>query len=277
MRIQSLSRAALALALVASANAQTTTWCIEATGAEEVPPVATPAVAQGIFTLDHATNTLTWAVTHQNTNGNLNVSHIHGPAGIGVNGGVQISLGFGANPTGSAVLNANQVNWLQTGQLYMNLHTQGHPSGELRGQIDDTCEDVLCAGDANSAHADGARLMSNTTYLSYMPSNNSLTFHASQVPANQFGMLVIGSGTTQVNPPGSSGTLCIAGAPLGRFNGDIQHSGSTGTFNFTPNILSLPNPPGGAINSGDTWNFQAWYRDVGGTSNFTDAKAIHFL
>jgi hypothetical protein len=35
-----------------------------------------------------------------------------------------------------------------------------------------------------------------------------------------------------------------------------------------------------AVNVGDTWNFQAWYRDSdgmgGATSNFTDGLSIDF-
>jgi hypothetical protein len=31
-----------------------------------------------------------------------------------------------------------------------------------------------------------------------------------------------------------------------------------------------------AVLPGDTWNFQAWYRDVGGTNNSTDGVEITF-
>jgi hypothetical protein len=31
------------------------------------------------------------------------------------------------------------------------------------------------------------------------------------------------------------------------------------------------------VQPGQTWNFQAWYRDLGGTNNFTDALSIMFL
>jgi hypothetical protein len=37
-------------------------------------------------------------------------------------------------------------------------------------------------------------------------------------------------------------------------------------------------PGNGPILQGETWNFQAWYRDVSPTqtSNFTDAVAVRF-
>jgi hypothetical protein len=38
----------------------------------------------------------------------------------------------------------------------------------------------------------------------------------------------------------------------------------------------LPTPPGGVIVSGATWNFQLWYRDVGGASNFSDGISVTF-
>ena len=33
---------------------------------------------------------------------------------------------------------------------------------------------------------------------------------------------------------------------------------------------------GAGPSPGDTLNFQAWYRDVGGTNNFTDAVSVLF-
>ena len=31
-----------------------------------------------------------------------------------------------------------------------------------------------------------------------------------------------------------------------------------------------------AVQPGETWQFQAWFRDVGGTSNLTDGVAVSF-
>ncbi len=31
-----------------------------------------------------------------------------------------------------------------------------------------------------------------------------------------------------------------------------------------------------AVLPGETWNFQCWYRDAGGTNNFTDVVSVLF-
>ena len=44
-------------------------------------------------------------------------------------------------------------------------------------------------------------------------------------------------------------------------------------------LSAMPMNPPTAVQPGETWNFQAWYRDqVGGqpTSNFTDAVRIQY-
>ena len=263
-----------ALALTASAQAQQKTWCIELTGAEEVPPVSTSATATAMFTLDEATGALSWNITHQGVTGNHTATHLHGPAGVGSNGGIQVNLGTGNPVVGTAFLTASQVNMLNTDMLYVNLHTSGFPPGELRGQVDDVVVTTLCTSLANSFDSSGARL---TTEGDFVTANNAFELTGTGVPPGKFGMLVIGQGSTQVTPPGSSGLLCLAGAPIGRFNTQIKIADASGVLGpFTPDILNLPNPPGGSVIAGESWNLQSWFRDAGNTSNFTDALTVTF-
>ena len=77
-----------------------------------------------------------------------------------------------------------------------------------------------------------------------------------------------------VGPGGSSGNLCLAGS-IGRHNqpGLVQPGP---TFSITLDLTMLPQPAAFfAVLPGDTWNFQAWYRDTG-TSNFSDGIEIQF-
>ena len=68
---------------------------------------------------------------------------------------------------------------------------------------------------------------------------------------------------------------------MGRYNrpGQIISSGPTGSILFPIDLTAIPTPTGlvPAL-SGETWNFQAWYRDVNptATSNFTDAVSVTF-
>ena len=65
------------------------------------------------------------------------MAHFHGPAAPGANAGV--ALGWGNNPTspfhGSATLTQQQMQQLQSGQWYANVHTAQNPGGEIRGQM----------------------------------------------------------------------------------------------------------------------------------------------
>ena len=105
--------------------------------------------------------------------------------------------------------------------------------------------------------------------------DNDVTLTASQLPAGQFGYF-IGSMTQGLfNPPASSGFICLGGT-IGRFN-QPNLIGQGPTFSIQIDTTAIPVFPPVAINPGETWNFQAWYRDAAGTNNFTDAVAIGFL
>ena len=82
-------------------------------------------------------------------------------------------------------------------------------------------------------------------------------------------------------PGGSMGNLCLAGS-IGRYvgPGQIQQADATGNISLALDLTQVPQPTGFvSVGIGDTWNFQAWYRDaVGGsaTSNFTDGLSVTF-
>ncbi|MFT7676072.1 MAG: choice-of-anchor B domain-containing protein [Planctomycetota bacterium] len=106
--------------------------------------------------------------------------------------------------------------------------------------------------------------------------NNNLTVRAYQLPVNQFGIFI--TSMTQANIPmagGSIGTLCVGGN-IGRFG--AQQITSPGEMSLTLNLGNLPLNPNQAAMPGDTFHFQAWYRDLNPTagSNFTDGISILF-
>ncbi len=83
------------------------------------------------------------------------------------------------------------------------------------------------------------------------------------------------------NPGGSDGPLCLGGM-IGRYvgPGQVQSTGPNGLFQLDLNLGSVPQPLGMVpILAGETWNFQAWFIDIGsttGTSNFSTAVEIPF-
>jgi hypothetical protein len=105
-------------------------------GAQEVPPVMGSGKGSADFKLDASTKTLTWTVSYSGLSGDAVAAHIHGPAAMGSNAGVEVPLTVGSNPmTGSAVLTDAQISDLSTGKTYINIHTAANKGGEIRGQI----------------------------------------------------------------------------------------------------------------------------------------------
>lgn len=108
---------------------------------------------------------------------------------------------------------------------------------------------------------------------------NNVRLDAAQLATNQFGFFINSMSTGFVIPPGSQGNLCLSGS-IGRHNADIMDSGATGEFSLQLNLSAVPTPLGDvAIQPGETWYWQAWYRDnnPAPTSNFTDGVCITFL
>ncbi len=109
------------------------------TGAQEVPAVTnTTATGRGTFIVDQKTLAISGRVTTKGLTGT--VAHIH--TGVaGVSGPPVVMLaetttgsGIWEVPTGT-VLSAANYELLLDGGLYVNVHSDAHPKGEIRGQI----------------------------------------------------------------------------------------------------------------------------------------------
>ena len=110
--------------------------------------------------------------------------------------------------------------------------------------------------------------------------DNNLTLTVTSLPTNTFGFFLTSQTQAFVaNPGGSQGNLCLGGS-VGRYvgAGQIKNSGANGAFSLILDLTQVPTPGGlTAAVAGETWNFQAWHRDlVGGvvTSNFTNGLSV---
>lgn len=138
---------------------------------------------------------------------------------------------------------------------------------------------IYCTSTANSTGLAGTIAATGSPVSSI----NLLTLSAEDLPNNSFGFFLTSMLQGVVNQPGGSqGTLCLSGG-IGRYvgPGQIQFSAGTGAFRLSIDLTQTPTPQTGLVPvmAGQTWNFQAWYRDVlmgVATSNFTDAVTITF-
>jgi len=163
------------------------------------------------------------------------------------------------------------------------------PSGVAGVGLDNFAFDAPGGGSLGSSYCGPAvvNTTGNSAVLtatgSLTAANNNVTLTASDVPANQFGFFLTSMTQGNIpNPGGSNGVLCLGGT-IGRYvgSGQIQNSGAGGTFRLALNLTQTPaGPVFVSIAAGQTWNFQAWFRDIGPMgqpqSNFTDGRTLMF-
>jgi hypothetical protein len=122
------------------AHAAPISFTVPLTGAEQVPPVETPAKGSAALTYDSATRAVTWTITYTGLSAPATMAHFHGPAEKGKNAPVLIWLSTKGSPAespfkGEATLTPEQAQQFTAGEWYINVHTQAHPGGEIRGQV----------------------------------------------------------------------------------------------------------------------------------------------
>ncbi|MCP3919968.1 MAG: matrixin family metalloprotease [bacterium] len=126
-----------------------------------------------------------------------------------------------------------------------------------------------CVASMNST---GAAVVLATSGSQSLASDD-LVFSGSGMPAVQFGIFI--SSLSQNATPVGNGVLCV-GLPF--FRWDLIQANAAGNWSWDPNLAAPPDPSA-AIEAGETWNFQLWYRDPAGGGagfNFSDAAQVGF-
>ncbi|MCP3916392.1 MAG: hypothetical protein GY711_12615 [bacterium] len=93
------------------------------------------------------------------------------------------------------------------------------------------------------------------------------------MPAGQLGYFLVGRTEGFAMPFGSEGFLCLMGN-IGRLRG-VEQVVQGPAESALVDLTAPPVHPPEAVMSGDTWNFQCWYRD-GTTSSFSDGLRVLF-
>lgn len=111
-------------------------------GGQEVPAVVTDAYGLGVFNLSKSGYKLQIHVVVQGLSGPITGAHFH-QAAAGENGDVVENLTdfVNGNTIVATVDPAAYLSALQAGNIYLNIHTEANPGGEIRGQA--MLDDVL--------------------------------------------------------------------------------------------------------------------------------------
>lgn len=133
--------AILTLALTAGIAGAQTTYHANLYGGGEVPASGSLGIGSASLLLNAAQDLITVNMTWTNLGANATASHIHGPGAIGVNAAALFALTgvsaatSGTIPQQSFAITPTQVGYLQSGLLYVNIHSTSFPGGEIRGQF----------------------------------------------------------------------------------------------------------------------------------------------
>ena len=147
--------AVLVLGVSGTAQAQVVNFTANLSGSNETPApgVTTGAFGNARVALDMATQTISWDIDIFNMPSGTNNAHFH-VGGPGVAGPTIINIAFppgvsndyrlsGSATSGSLMPRAEQgirswedaIQSLLGGMLYINIHSNNNPGGEVRGQV----------------------------------------------------------------------------------------------------------------------------------------------
>ena len=120
--------------LLSPAWAEQMMYHADLTGAAQVPPVDTAATGSAEVTVDSDAMTVSWTITHEGLSGDPVAAHFHGPASAEETAPPVIDISASL-AEGSAEITPEQMQMIQDGMTYINIHTEANPDGEIRGQV----------------------------------------------------------------------------------------------------------------------------------------------
>ncbi len=135
-RMLVLALVTIAGTIISQASAEVISLRAALTSRSQVPSNDSPGTGQGTFSYNTDTKQLRFTITYDGLTGPATAAHIHGPAAADANAGVIVPFAVPESPiSGTATLTEEQAAALLAGRTYVNVHTNTHRGGEIRGQI----------------------------------------------------------------------------------------------------------------------------------------------
>ena len=181
---------------------QPTLFTATLTGAQETPPNSSTATGTATLLLSPDEKTARVSLNFAGLSTAQNGAHIHGPAAAGVSAPILFPLPSGNLSDVVIALTSTDVQDLKNGLLYINVHSNSFPNGEIRGQF----------GNAGSA----ASFQFNSTV--FIASERSAA-----VPIT----------VTRIGNTANAGTVNYATSD-GTATAASDYVAATGTINFAP-------------------------------------------
>ena len=125
---------ALLFATISTSRAENVSLVAQLLGSTVVPRNQSDAFGEAQFTYNSDTRQLDYFVNYDGVSPTK--IDIHEPANPGETAAASMSFPLSASPvTGTATLTTKQASDLLAGKMYVDIHSQAYPNGEIRGQI----------------------------------------------------------------------------------------------------------------------------------------------
>ena len=128
-------------AVPASAAPGAVTFIAVINGGQENPPTTSNSFGNAHLIFDKTTDMLCYSISYSALASAETAAHFHSPAVAGVNASVLFGITPAVSPLGSpktgcvGPLSNQQHRDLEKGLFYINVHSTGIPTGEIRGQV----------------------------------------------------------------------------------------------------------------------------------------------
>ena len=195
----------------------------------------------------------------------------------------------------SPLIWTNGTNQVQKVYLFVAIDGQAPPCAPYQPTVSGVRERIMSFCDPMDPHSGG--ISAELTGSFGGAGGSGLHLESQSGPVGQMGYFLVGTGAAEPGIPVGNGRLCLSigstdavyrynvgsGAlqSLGAFDGSgvFQNLSGTSTVGTGFDVPSLLPNSAGAVVSGQTWNFQMWFRDSSGgvgITGFTNGLAVTF-